>query len=355
MSISRSSDLIRFSLNQTRIEKLVVCLGYLKASESACRGALASRVTSLLLYNCRPALNDIHDPDRTRLHARDVRGASRRCYDAYTNIIGMKGNKRKRRRFQSIAFRFPQTWDSEPVPDFMGLWCDRLLLGDHSQPHRVAVLEPCVPVQFQGEAITRVAQSHRHLRQEDVLVVSSTQSLPFGMVRVVDGVGLNGLERHIQDCRLDNSEYSNPGSIGVEVASHAIQQIPESCRPCSSLLIGVGHEVGLRASFTAEEEKRLNKCLIPLATFGCALWSVNRQKCVDYMQHLTPTPDFLDQGKANYRLWRTMQAAMLSTRDTALLNGYSNNTPLDSRLSMNHQEYLVQRLLEKLGEGHQIF
>ncbi|CCW63045.1 unnamed protein product [Phytomonas sp. EM1] len=353
--MSTSSALIRFSLNQTQIEKLVVCLGYLSRSESACRGALATRVTSLLLYNCRPSPNDIHDPDRTRLHARDARGVSRRYYDTHANAFGMKGSRVNRKRLQSFPRRCPQTWDSDMVPDFMGLWCDRLLLGDHSQPNRVAVLEPRVPAQFQGEAITRVAQSHHHLRQKDVLVVYSTQSLPFGMVRVVDGVDLDGVGNHSQGCRDDNRGHSRNRSIYSEVVSHAIRQIPKSSSLCSSLLLGVGRGAGSRTSFTAEEERRLKQFLIPLATFGCALWSVNRQKSADYMQNMTPTADFLDQDKANQRLWRTMQAAMLSTRDTALLSGYHNETPLDSRLNMQHQEYLAQTLLERLDKRRNVF
>lgn len=187
-------DLIRFSLQRSKVERLVVLLGFMDgvgtvsmSSNSLPRASAACLVEEYIFRNCRPPLNDIHNPEQCRFAARNAKGEGRAYYHAYTQAQkkshrrnhGSRGSRGGRE-----CLRRPQQWDSAPVPDFMGVWCDRLLLGESSSPKRTALLCPYVPPMFQPQAIQQVARSHGYLTSSDVLLVDTTPSLPVGLLRL---------------------------------------------------------------------------------------------------------------------------------------------------------------------------
>lgn len=350
----KSAQLIEYSLSRRRVEKLIVCTGYVDQAATACRAAAATRVARLLLEHCKPAPSDIHNPDQTRVHGRDRSGRARAHYAAYTASVARNhGGKRFRPlggKGGGASLRTPQTWDSERVVDYMGVWCDRLLLGDHQQPSRTAVLALTVPYPLQGDAIERTAQSQHHLAQKDVLVVSAAASLPVGLVRQVVGCSaeVDAVGRATSGIALPSGSSTVSSALARFSHSNGLVEKPALC---STLLIGVGDSGSLRGPFNAEEEQRMRQLLIPLSTFACALWTTNPAQSAKYVAEMTPHPEYLTARVANQRLWHTMQSAMLSTRDTALLAAHVNgDAPLDPRLQPAQQVYLVQTLLERLHE-----
>ncbi|EPY26976.1 hypothetical protein STCU_01723 [Strigomonas culicis] len=338
-----SAKLIDFSLTKTRIEKLVVCIGFSDYRSLHSRASVPCRVSQLLLRQCRVPPNDVHDPDKTRLHARDKSGSPRAHYSAVDRQAA--GGRRSRGR-DSTALRRPQTWDSEKVPDFMGVWCDRLLLGHVDAPSRTALLEPHVPLAFQGEALERVLRAHRYVAPKDVLLVSATPMLPFGVVRLSAAGRQGGL-------RLCDAAPSPAGASFASLAEVLRRTARANAPPHATLWLGVGGEMGPQSPFTAAEEDRLRTLLVPLAAFGSALWTVNPTKSAEYVASLTKEADSLTYKNANLRLWKMMQASMLSTRDCALLRSQLTGDPLDARLGAQQRDYFAQTLLQRLKDGDQ--
>lgn len=370
---------IQHSLSKPHVERLIVFLGLDGGGGSRAarretlsrgagdartgggvRGAVASRVAQSLLHHCRPSPSDVHDPDRTRVHGRDSKGNPRTYYAAYTEA---QRGKAKRRGHRSggpgVGLRSPQKWDSERVPDYMGLWCDRLLLGDHQRPVRCGMLELRVPFELEGEAVRRVAQSHRrHLSRAEVLLVTACADLPFGVLRqdrVDFGDDSDGGD---EGCRSCDVGAQTAGFMTLQQALRLFPPAPVKAESgpaagpsCASLLIGVGDDAAPGEPFTAEEERRLQQCLLPLATFGCALWAANPTRSASYLEEQTPSPTHLSPANSNLRLWSSMQAAMLSTRDAALLRAHFNRELLDARLSSQQQHYLAETLLSRLEES----
>lgn len=525
----KMEDLIRFSLQKTKIERLVVLLGFMEdggtslyhnktqsglSSSSSCffpRAASACRLEKYIFGNCRPPLSDIHNPEHCRFAARDAKGKERSYYHAYTQA------QKRRHRFRPLdgcrggrggreSLRRPQEWDSAPVPDFMGVWCDRLLVGDSSCPKRTALLRPYVPPLFQPQAIQQVGLTHRELSPSDVLLVDTAPSLPVGVLRLgtlsqhrrrvpqwvgpsVDrrwgnpmpqsptatrgdeeelyvegnsdameapnmggGLEKGGLERkevtvsaapmpygkqlqkepeleeeeqrrremevalstlgsqrcgcclsmddafrhfcsasppfpfphlsHISPIIASGNGRTNltPGAQGM-VRTHTETTTTSAAHsgvgggpsagsttpplPCKKnpepfvLAIGCGpSHIPPVAPFSAEEEDRMQKYILPLAAFAVALWTVNPGIASEYIVQQTPLPSISSKGEVlcppplppKYRQWKTMQDSMLSTRDTALLRAHFSRTSLDRRLSMSHQTYLAETLLRRLGE-----
>ncbi|CAJ1991984.1 hypothetical protein conserved [Leishmania donovani] len=332
----KAGQRVQFSLTKPRVEKVIVCLGFgegLDARES--RGAVATRVTQHLLLQCRPSPSDVHNPDTTRAHARDRQGRARNFYESYT----MRARRGRLGRTETL--RSPQTWDSSRVVDYMGVWCDRLLLGDARYPVRCALLEPHVPEVMWGEAVARVAQSHRHLDSTDVLVVSACGALPFGVVRLCTDAAESG------NARPPTSNLAMPGIATLE---DALRLFTRSTSGPSRLHIGIGSEHGTCAPFAQHETPHVQRFLVPLCSFVAALWSVSPVKASEYVASVTATPETLTEGTANRRLWRTMQHSMLSTRDSAVLNAYYKEDVLDARLSRNHTRYLAETLLRRLAD-----
>ncbi|KAG5494988.1 hypothetical protein JKF63_02040 [Porcisia hertigi] len=327
---------VQFSLSKPRVERLIVCLGFnegLGTHES--RGAVAARVSRHLLAQCNPPPSDIHNPDTTRVHARDRQGRPRNFYEAHTMQV------RRGRRGRTDILRSPQMWDSSRVVDYMGVWCDRLLLGDARHPARSALLEPHVPEVMWGEAVARVAQSHRQLSSKDILLVSACEALPFGVVRLDTGA---------MDTGNTSPQISTLALPGIATLADALRLFRHSANGPSRLRIGIGSEHGACALFLPEEVSYAERLLVPLSSFAAALWSVNAAKASAYVASATAAPDTLTDSTANLRLWRTMQHSMLSTRDTALLNAYYSDGVLDARLSCDHTRYLAETLLRRLSD-----
>ncbi|KAG5469286.1 hypothetical protein LSCM1_02501 [Leishmania martiniquensis] len=332
----KAAQRVQFSLNKPRVEKLIVCLGLGEVSEAReSRGAVATLVSKQLLLRCHPSPSDVHNPDTTRVHARDRQGRPRNFYDAQTM------QARRGRRGRTEALRSPQTWDSSRVVDFMGVWCDRLLLGDARHPARCALLEPHVPEAMRGEAVARVAQSHRHLGSEDVLLVSAWEALPFGVVRLCADAA-------------ETKRTTSPSTLtipGMLNLSDAVRLFKRSTVGPFRLQIGIGAEHGTSAPFAHGEARHARRFLVPLCSFVAALWSVNPVKAAEYVASVTAAPEALTDSTANLRLWHTMQHSMLSTRDTAVLNAYYSDSVLDARLSRDHTRYLAETLLRRLADG----
>ncbi|CAD2217841.1 hypothetical protein AGDE_10653 [Angomonas deanei] len=316
----KKEKLIEFSLSKSKIEKLIIFLGYESQSNIQCRGSVGLRVSKMLLDNCRPGLNDIHDPDVCRAHGRDSHGRSRRGH----GLAEKKGS------------RGPQLWDSERVPDYSGLWCDRLLLGHHESPSRTAIFVPHVPSKLIGDAVGRVAQSHRHLPRDSILLVKASSGVPFGGVE---------LEPNSQESL---SEETAPS--GLPSLHSALQNFGSSRRGCDRLWIGVGNKRGHLDGFSAAETAVLERHTVPLASFAAALWTINPERCAQYLKGLPQDPSALPRSPTTNKLWHSMQFSMLSTRDCALLHSRLTGNPLDARLSDAQRNYLIETLLHRLGE-----
>lgn len=319
---------VRLSLSDVALRRLIVCLGCGDHQMNEARGALGSRVAQQILDTCAPAPSDIHNPDATRLHARDAFGRARQECGPHRRerFFRRAGSGGSVRTFGSV--RSPQTWDSERVVDYMGVWCDRLLLGEHTNPSRCALLEPRVPPVMLGESLERVLLAHRGLRSADILFVFASFSFPLGVVRLAsysDGLLLSP--------RGGPSCYRRD-SLGAVM--HRLAGPPDAA---SALLIGVGDAYGPLFPLTAEEKTVVASRIVPLAGFTCALWSVNPSKASEYLQ---------SNPRDNARLWRTMQSSMLSTRDTAVLRAYADDRPLDARMSQRQTSYLAETLLSRL-------
>lgn len=340
----RVAQRVEFSLTKQRVEKLIICLGYDDGAIAAnTRGALTLQVTQRLLQQCQPGESDIHNPDITRANARDRHGRPRTFFAAYDKQVRLS------RRGRSESLRTPQTWDTSRVADFMGLWCDRLLLGDDRRPSRTAVLEPRVPPILWGESIARVAQTHRHLTGNDVLVVTPEASLPFGVVQLrlqLPSTFFASSPAHVAG--------STPppllrGATTVAAATAIFATRSPQCSP-SCLQLGIGADRGTQSLLTVDEAAAAERLVIPLCSFAAALWTANPQRASDYVASLAAAAHPLTEAQSNRRLWKTMQHAMLSTRDSALLRAYFNDEALDARFSPAQTRYFAETLLRRLRE-----
>ncbi|KPI82881.1 hypothetical protein ABL78_8103 [Leptomonas seymouri] len=339
----RVAQRIELSLKKERVEKLILCLAYHNGTfDPNTRGALATHITQRLLQQCQPGPSDVHNPDVTRANTRDGHGQPRPFYAAHKKQL-----RYSRRHGRTEKLRTPQTWDTSPVADFMGLWCDRLLLGDDRLPSRCAVLEPRVPPTLWGESIARVAQSHRHLTRGDVLVVRSEASLPFGAVRLQ--IQTPDAATTVASAQTVDTSTSPPMPCAAPLAA-SLKLFAGPQRSPWYLQLGIGDDLGAQTLLTAEEMHFSNHLLLPLCTFTAALWTVNPHKASEYVSSLTATPQMLTEARANHRLWRTMQHAMLSTRDTALLRAYVHDEVLDARFSPAQTRYFAETLLRRLHE-----
>ncbi|KAK7197264.1 hypothetical protein NESM_000672800 [Novymonas esmeraldas] len=332
----KAAQRVHFSLVKTQVEKLIVCCGTGEGVGSSLnRDDLPLRVSQHLLKMCQPAPSDVHNPDVTRAHGRDRQGRARPFYAAQT------AQARRARHGRVPSLRSPQTWDSSRVPDVMGVWCDRLLLGDARQPSRTAILVPCVPAPMWGDAVARVAQSHRQLRAEDVLVVSACAALPYGVVRLHTG------STGAPVTPPTRSGLSLPGSTTL---SDALRLFRTSSGTAAHFLMGIGPGDDGAASASIGDAADVGQRIVPLCSFAAALWTVNPTNASRYVAALTPTPAALTDACANHRLWRTMQHSMLSTRDTAVLDAHYRGVPLDARLSLDKTRYLAETLLHRLSD-----
>jgi hypothetical protein len=336
----RAAQRIELSLTKQRVEKLIVCLGYDDGAFAAnTRGAITTQLTQRLLQQCQPGPSDVHNPDVTRANARDRQGRSRTFFAVHEQQL------RRSRHGRTETLRTPQTWDTSRVVDFMGVWCDRLLLGDDRRPSRCALLEPHVPQLLWGESMARVAQAHRYLTREDVLMVTADESLPFGVVRL----GTFEAAAAVGDGKVTSVSLLQGATTVAEAVKLFAAPLQSQSSP-SNLQLGIGAERGHRSFLTVEESAFAERLLIPLCTFAAALWAANPMKAAEYVAILTATPQTLTEAQANYRLWRTMQHAMLSTRDTALLRAYFNEEALDARFSPAQTRYFAETLLHRLRE-----
>ncbi|EAN85530.1 hypothetical protein C3747_19g259 [Trypanosoma cruzi] len=319
---------VKLSLADIPVKRLIVCLGCGDYQKNEARGALGNRVAQQILGTCAPAPSDIHNPDKNRLHARNAHGRARQnhCYHRGERFFrGMAVNGLVRSRG---SIRSPQVWDSEPVVDYMGLWCDRLLLGEHTNPSRCALLEPRAPFVMVGESLERVLLAHRNFQGADILFVFASSCFPFGALRLVS---FNDALLNIP--RGGPSVYQH-NSIGT-----ILNRLALSSDEASAIVMGVGDTHGLLVSLTAEERAMCESRILPLVSFAAALWTVNPAKAREYLQ---------SNPKDNMRLWRTMQSSMLSTRDTAVLRAYESGRPLDARISQRQTIYLAETLLSRL-------
>lgn len=367
-------DRIRWSLSKNKVEKLIVLLGFIgkpstsqfknaamfssstSSPVSPARGAAACRIEDTLFGTCRPPPNDIHDPDRCRVPERNKHGNYRAYHHAYTQSVS------SHHRHHGYHLRRPQQWDSAPVTDCMGLWCDRLLLGDDAQPKRSALLRPYAPLPLQPEAVVRAAQAHQYLTPEDVLMVDTTPALPVGVIRLwtleqwkaSQSEMWRGSHEHIRSAL-------NKSVSWVAALEDATALLTPFSAPRASLegvptvlALGCGEEMSPEEFFNEAEEKVMQSLVVPLAAFTAALWTINPQIAEEYVRTQTPLPSSFTVAspvKPNHRLWKTMQNSMLSTRDTALLSAYFSNTRLDKRLCVMHQTYLAETLLQRLDEA----
>ncbi|EAN78472.1 hypothetical protein, conserved [Trypanosoma brucei brucei TREU927] len=319
---------VRLSIANPAVERLLVCIGTLNDEQgSEARGALGRLVARKILETCAPSPSDVQNPDENRIQARDAKGRTReryafRQYGPFARHTCSHSGSRFRR-----PCRNAQTWDSERVSDYMGVWCDRLLLGEHNNPRRCALLEPRVPVVMVGESLERVLLAHRGLRGSDILFIFGSPCFPFGATRLIS----------FSDALLDPLCISYPSRHQlVGTVLHCLEC--ESSIP-SALVVGLGSTHGLRTAFEPEEKVLIESRIVPLLGFVSALWTVDPLKASEYLQ---------SNPQNNARLWGTMQSSMLSTRDAALLRAFESGQPLDARLSQQHTAYLAETLLDRL-------
>ncbi|EKF32570.1 hypothetical protein MOQ_003574 [Trypanosoma cruzi marinkellei] len=319
---------VKLSLADIPVRRLIVCLGCGDYQKNEARGALGNRVAKQILGTCAPAPSDIHNPDVNRLHARDSHGKARQnhCYhrgERFFRGVAVNGPVRSRG-----SIRSPQVWDSEPVVDYMGVWCDRLLLGEHNNPSRCALLEPRAPFVMVGESLERVLLANRNFQGADILFVFASSCFPFGALRLVS----------FNDALL-NIPRGGPSAYQHNSIGTVLNRLALSSGEASAIVMGVGDTHGLLVSLTAEERAMCDTRIVPLASFATALWTVNPAKATEYLQ---------SNPKDNMRLWRTMQSSMLSTRDAAVLRAYESGRTLDARMSQRQTIYLAETLLSRL-------
>ncbi|RNF04475.1 hypothetical protein TraAM80_05122 [Trypanosoma rangeli] len=318
----------KISLADVPVRCLIVCLGCGNYQANEARGALGNRVAQQILSTCAPSPSDIHNPDKNRLHARDAFGRARQkqCPNKGERFFkDVTGNGFGRIRG---SMRGPQTWDSDRVVDYMGVWCDRLLLGEETNPSRCALLEPQVPFVMVGESLERVLLSHRNFKGADIIFVFSSSCFPFGVLRLVP----------FTDALL-TLPNGGPSAYPHSSIGTVLNRLTSSGDKAAAIVMGVGNTHGLLIPLTAEERAVCDTRIVPLASFATALWTVNPAKAAEYLQ---------SSPKDNMRLWRTMQSSMLSTRDTAVLRAYEGGRPLDARMSQHQTAYLAETLLSRL-------
>lgn len=64
-----------------------MCLGFVNEWSSHAPQAVANQVADLLLKQCRPSPNDVHNPDFTHIRGRDAMGNPRMYYQAQSAIL----------------------------------------------------------------------------------------------------------------------------------------------------------------------------------------------------------------------------------------------------------------------------
>ncbi|RNF24680.1 uncharacterized protein Tco025E_02439 [Trypanosoma conorhini] len=326
---------VKMSLADVPVRRLIVCLGCGDYEANEARGALGNRVAQQILGTCAPAPSDIHNPDKNRLHARDALGRARQKQCSRRGEFFFKGAAGNGALRIRGGMRSPQSWDSERVVDYMGIWCDRLLLGEHTNPTRCALLEPQVPFLMFGESLERVLLAHRKFTAVDLLFVFSSSCVPFGVLRLAP----------FTDALL-TLPSGGPAAYPHNSIGTVLSRLTSSPEKASAIVIGVGGAHGLLTALTAEERAECDTRIVPLASFATALWTVNPAKATEFLQ---------SNPKDNARLWRTMQSSMLSTRDTAVLRAYEGGRPLDARMSRQQTTYLAETLLSRLfphGDEH---
>lgn len=340
----RVEDLIRCSLQKNQVEKLVVLLGFMDYGKQWARSAVACRVEEVLFKNCRPPLNDIHNPDRCRVAARDASGSARAYYDAHTRSLA--ASKRTRRSLAATALRKPQQWDSSPVMDYMGVWCDRLLLGEETRPCRAALLRPCVPPCFQPEAMQRVAHALPHLKASDVLLVDATPHLPFGSVRLLDWETLMQCSNLNWEGSLVQRRWRQMDSSVTE------RRIPSSTDSASSRL---GHKDWTQEDRAVGSSGLAISCMPPLGGMGLSIEEVLQQllahrgmpspgeKDADGEHHRAPPAHQWEQGEHRTTASSTVPASSRSPQ--VLVIGCGDIAPPLSRFSEEEEKYLSSMIL----------
>ncbi|KAH9577959.1 hypothetical protein LSM04_000900 [Trypanosoma melophagium] len=319
---------VKASIADTAVKRLIVCIGCNNQEGNVVRGALGNRVAQQILDTCSPSPSDIHNPDVNRLHPRDALGRARRQKNYHQRKNFFKGTTAVVSVKRHGSIRNPQTWDSERVVDYMGIWCDRLLLGEHTDPSRCALLEPRVPPIMFGESLERVLRVHRNFRSSDLLFIFGSSRFDFGTVRLIS---------YHDD--LLTFPSGGPSNYHNSSFGEVLKRLAGPPSAASALVLGIGDTHGVFAPLTVEENVIANDRIVPLAGFTSALWTVNPKKAEEYL---------LSNPRDNARLWRTMQSSMLSTRDTAVLRAYESGVPLDARISQQQTNYLAETLLSRL-------
>ncbi|KAG8342733.1 hypothetical protein ERJ75_000645800 [Trypanosoma vivax] len=319
---------LRISILNPPVERLLVFIGHAGDDKiSDTRGAVASRVAHHMLQVCAPAPSDVHNPERGRFHARDAKGMRRRQgshghkHFFYSDVV--YGDQRSRK-----SIRNPQVWDSEPALDYMGIWCDRLLLGIDTNPLRCALLEPQVPPLMRGESLERVILSQRRLKRSNVLLIFGSCCFPFGSVQLMP------FSDTLFAPQLPGSSVYNHLTLGT-----VLKRLIGPPSVVSAMVLGIGNEHGSLSPFSLEEKSLIEDRIVPLSSFACALWTVDPLKASKYLESNPPN---------NSRLWRTMHSSMLSTRDTAIIRAYQTGQSPDARMSQQQVTYLAETLLSRI-------
>ena len=281
------------------------------------RGDIGRLVTSKLLANCKPPLSDIHDPSmpNTRSRSRDKQGFNR------SELVMWDGEKGK----HNLQRTRLSEWDTAPFADYIGRWCDRLLLGDPAQ--RCAVLEAPPSMALLTESVTRVLRSHPLLRAEDVLVVRHSSLSELGSMK-------------FEPLSCDVA-YAQVLREWLKFLAMRKQQQNDLC--VNSLVIGTGSEAPLVPFSGGEMISTISPRVVPLGAFACAFWVSDPMKASAYL---------VGDPSTNLRLWRTMQQAMLSTRDAAVLEAHAEGKSVSRNLRGNSTAYQAERIIERERRQH---
>lgn len=302
-------------------------------------GDVGRLLTTQLLRTCNPAPSDVHDPtvphSRSRSRGRD--GKDRESL--------MPAGAAASRR--SGFWRKPQAeWDTAPFQDYGGRWCNRLLLGpdDVGGAKRTALLEP-VPG-TEDESLTRVFRSHRHLKPSDVLFVRACTELPLGTMRF----------RHL--CESEPVLPTRAGGFRASVAhwkelllsptgsQSALSEFPSLC-------IGISSCAPMQPlDGTAAEWPAVTQRILPLGAFACALWTFAPVQAAKLLLEST-TCSLQPPTDKEDRLWRRMQTSLLSTRDAAVLEAFSEGRSVERNLRGDATAYQAEQILRR--EGKRIF
>lgn len=299
------------------MERVVVGIGAAELRMCRTPRAIGRAVVQEILATCNAPKSDVHDPSKAdgRSRTRDKFGHNRR------DFVGWSETDKSKHRARHEA------WDTAPMCDFGGVWCDRLVLGEPAR--RSAVLQPVWGVESSGDSLAMVFQAHPALLPEHVLLVAEDHSLPIGTSTM-------------SQCRNVDPQSCH---VGVQSCLKAVGRSRGAQRATDTwtLRVGVGSSCAPLEEFsTVEWSQSIARYVIPFNAFLAAFWCSSPVKATEYLAKQKSALE-----APNLRLWRTMQRSMLSTRDEAIMEAYKSGHGVSKMMSPDKVALEADKIVER--------